>query len=182
MSMQEIETILKNKNDFVKIDLLTRFIDEERPEGEIKKVCYMMLGEIYERSLMFNDSAKCYDRAGELSPWKEKKNLHIKAAQLYIRGGDFQKAEGLIKNAVSESSTFERKEMLTGFKKYCIFVAESLERTRKLGDAIKVYEKTLLMELSDEEKRIVRERLMNLYQKLGKVREYLDMKSSLGRR
>lgn len=180
MSTSEIDVLLKDKNDFVKIDHLTRFLQEKLP-AETRKFTYMKLGEVYERSFMFIDSARAYEMAGELSSENEKKNFFVKAAQLFIRGGDFTRAEGLIRNAMSKANDFERKDIYEGLKKYCIYSAEALEKTRKFAEAIKIYEKVLTMEVSDSEKKQVKTKLMELYQRLGKIKEYLALKNNLVR-
>jgi tetratricopeptide (TPR) repeat protein len=180
MSTSEIDTLLKDKNDFVKIDHLTRFLQEKLP-AEIRKFSFMRLGEVYERSFMFVDSARAYEMAGELSSENDKKNMFIKSAQLFIRGGDFTRAEGLIRNAMSKANDFERKDIYEGLKRYCIYSAEAFEKAKKVGDAIKIYEKVLTMELSDSEKKQVKTRLMELYQRLGKVKEYMALKNNLER-
>lgn len=180
MPLSEIESLLKDKNDFVKIDHLTRFLKEKLP-AETRKFTYMKLGEVYERSFMFIDSARAYEMAGELSSENDKKNLFVKAAQLFIRGGDFTRAEGLIRNAMSKANDFERRDIYDGLKKYCIYSAEAYEKTRKFGDALKIYEKVLTMELSDSEKKQIKSKLMELYERLGKVKEYMGMRNNLER-
>lgn len=178
MTTSEIEEFLKNKNDFVKIDYLTRFL-HEKTSNDVRKFVYMMLGEIYERSSMFTDSGRAFETAGELSSEHEKKRLFVKAAQIFVRAGDFTRAEGLMRNAMSKASEFDRKEMSGGMKQFYVYTAETYEKSRKLGDAIKIYERLLGMELSDSEKRQIKTKLMDLYQRLGKIKEYMSLKNTM---
>ncbi len=178
MTTQEIEYFLKDKNDFVKIDLLGRLLNEHI-QNTTRKFVFLKLGEIYERVSMFSDSASSYEKAEGLSNSKgEKKNLLVKAAQLFIRAGDFNRADGMIRTAVSDASSFEKAEIYNGIKRYYIYVAEMQERSRKLGDAVKLYEKASTMELSEPEKKQVKKKLMDLYEKLGKIKEYMLLKNA----
>ena len=178
MTTQQIDEFIKNKGDFVKIDLLGRLLHENIPNAT-RKFVFLKLGEIYERASMFFDSASSYEKAETLSSSPgEKKTLLVKSAQLYIRAGDFNRTDGLIRNAISEVNNFEKKDIYDGIKKFYIYTAEMSEKSRKLGDAVKLYEKILTMELSDSEKKQVREKLMFLYNKLGKIREYMVLKNS----
>lgn len=179
MSTLEIEEFLKNRNDFVKIDYLTRFLQEKLP-ADVRRFVFMKLGEVYERASMFKDSARAYEKAIELFPEKDRKNVSIKAAQAMIRAGDFNRADELIRNVMSKASDFERKDVVNGLKTFYLYTAEMHEKTRKLGEAMRIYERVLSsMNITDEEKRKIKSRLMDLYQKLGKIREYMDMKKGM---
>jgi tetratricopeptide (TPR) repeat protein len=178
MTTQEIEYFIKDKSDFVKIDLLGRLLNEHL-QNTTRKFVFLKLGEIYERVSMFSDSASSYEKAVGLSTSKgENKNLQVKAAQLFIRAGDFNRAEGLIRNAISDANNFEKKDIADGIKKYYIYTAEINEKLRRLGDAVKLYEKIMTLELSDSEKKQIKEKLMFLYDKLGKIREYMLLKNA----
>lgn len=175
MTTSEIDYFLKDKSDFVKIDLLGRLLHEKVP-NETRKFIFLKLAEIYERVSMFADSGNAYEKAGELSEKNEKKNLLVKSAQLFIRAGDFNRAETLVRNAVSDANNFEKKDISDGIKRFYIYTAEMHEKLRRLGDAVKLYERALTLELSDSEKKQVKERLMFLYEKLGRIREYMLLK------
>ena len=178
MSTTEIAEFLKSKNDFTNIDYLTRFLQEKLPPAT-RKFVYLNLGEIYERSSMFTDSGRAFETAAEISAEPEKRRLLIKAAQIFARAGDFTRAENLIRNAVSKASDFDKREIYNGMKQFYLYSAETYEKARKLGDAIKVYERLLNMELSEDEKKKIKTRLMDLYQRLGRIKEYMQMKNSL---
>ncbi len=178
MTTSEIDEFIKSKGDFVKIDLLGRLLNENIP-NTTRKFVFLKLGEIYERASMFFDSANSYKKAETLSSSPgEKKNLFIKSSQLFIRAGDFSRADEMIRNAISDANNFEKKDIYDGMKRFCIYTAEMQEKSRKLGDAVKLYEKVSTMELSDSEKRQIKEKLMFLYEKLGKIREYMLLKNT----
>lgn len=178
MTTQEIDEFIKNKGDFVKIDLLTRLLKENLTNAT-RRFVFLKLGEVYERASMFFDSASAYEKAGALSISEgERKNVSVKSAQLFFRAGDYNRAEGMIRSAISKANDFERRDIYEGMKKYCIYNAEACEKSRKFGEALKIYERVLTMELSDSEKKQVKAKLMALYEKLGKIREYMLMKNS----
>jgi tetratricopeptide (TPR) repeat protein len=178
MSTSEIEEFLRNKNDFTKIDYLTRFLQEKLP-AETRKLVFMKLGEAYERAAMFTDSGRAYEKAIELTPEKDRKNVSIKAAQAMVRAGDFNRADELIRNVMSKATDFERKDVTNGLKTFYLFTAEMHEKNRKLREAVKIYERVLTMNITDDEKKKIKTRLMDLYQKLGKVKEMIDLKGKM---
>lgn len=178
MSTSEIEEFLKNKNDFTNIDYLTRFL-QEKLSADVRKFVFLKLGEIYERSAMFTDSGRAFEKAGELSSEPDKRRLLVKAAQIFVRTGDFTRAEGLIRTAISKATDFDKREIYNGMKQFYVYTAETYEKSRKLGDAIKIYERLLAMELSDSEKKQIKTKLMDFYQRLGKIKEYMQMKAGM---
>lgn len=178
MQKHEIEEAIKNEGDFVKIDHLTRLL-KERISTDVKKFVYLKLGEIYERRYMFVYAAESYDRAGENSiAYAEKRKCFMKEAELFIKAGEFFRADEAMKKAMREANVIEKNEIKTSIKNFYKKQGEELEKGRK-SSAIKIYEKLLEMELSDLEKKEVKERLIKLYESLGKVKEYFTVKRGL---
>ncbi len=130
MTIQEIEYFLKDKSDYVKIDYLTRLLQQSIP-NLTRKFVFMKLGEIYERVSMFSDSASSYEKASTLCTSDgEKKDFLVKAAQLFARAGDFNRADGMIRSAISKVKEFERRNIYDGMKKYYMYTAEMNEKLK----------------------------------------------------
>lgn len=177
MTKTEIEKEISGKGDYVKIDYLTRFLKEDIP-FDTKKFVFLKLAEIYEKVNMFRDAAKCYESLAVISlTFKEKINYFMKEAELYVRAADFDEAEKAMKKAAGEANSIQKTEIYNNLKELYKVHAELFEKNQRRIHAIKAYEKLLSMKLSDAEKKEITEKLLNLYEKLGKVREYSLLKS-----
>ena len=174
MSKLEIEKELEGKGDFVQIDHLTRFLEQD-PPYDIKKFVYLKLAGLYEKRDMFNDAAKMYEKIGSLSiPFSEKVKHHVKETELYIKAGFFDKADYALKKALSYANPHsgEIAEINFAVKDFYKRQAEVYEKERRRAHAVRVYEKLISMKLSETEKEEIKKKLLELYEKLGKIKEY----------
>jgi len=171
MSRSEIERELRGKGDFVQIDYLNRFLTQKPPLHE-KKFAFMKLIEIYEAKKMFNDVAKIYYNLSIIatSP-QEKLDSFLKQTKALIQAGNFDEADGVMRKAMDSVSIIKKAEIYEDIKKFYKKQAENYEKESKRNHAVKVYEKMLGMKISDEERKEVKEKLLELYEKLGKFRE-----------
>ena len=177
MTKSEIEKELAGKGDFVQIDYLTRFLKEPL-SMDMKKFVYLKLGEIYEKINMLRDAAKNYDSAAIISiTFTEKIRHFMKEAEVCIRAADFEKAEEAVKKALAEANSVQKNEIYLTTKDLYRQQAEAFEKNSKKIHAVKAYEKLLEMRLSEAERKGLKEKLLDLYEKLGRRKEYFLLKS-----
>jgi tetratricopeptide (TPR) repeat protein len=168
MSKLEIEKCLATKGNFIKIDYLTRFLKEDIPL-DMKKFCYVKLGEVYETMKLFSDAAQVFNSLSIIAiAYVEKIKYHIKESKMYILAGNFEKADEAMKKAMNESNSVQREEIYAEIKNFYKKVAEEYEKETKRNHASIVYEKLLEMKISDSERQEIKKRLEKLYEKLGK--------------
>ncbi|MFH1801403.1 MAG: hypothetical protein ABH804_01045 [archaeon] len=171
MSKQKIEDFLATKGDFVKIDYLNRFLKENIPH-DMKKFVYSKLALIYEKNNMFANAAKMYDVLALASiVYSEKIKSYVKESEVYIKGGFFSKADEAMKKAMAEANAVQRNEIYIAVKNFYKKQAEVHEREIQRNRAAKIYEKLLEMSTGEIEKQEIKEKLLKLYNKLGKFRE-----------
>lgn len=179
MTKSEIEEELVDKGDFVQIDYLTKFLEEPLSMG-IKKFVFVKLAELYEKTSMLEEAAKNHDSAAMISIlFSDKIKHYMKGAELYIKAGDFEKADGAMKKAMSQANSAEKEEIYFTIKDLYKKEAEIYERKLKRAHAARFYEKLLEMRISDSERKEIREKLMETYDKLGKTKEYMVLKKGL---
>lgn len=172
MSKTDVENFLKDKGDFVQINYLTRFL-KEQIGLDMKKFVYFKLARIYEKNGMFQDSAKMYENFAINSiSFSEKIKYHIKESEIYIKAGLFEKADEAMRKAMSEANSTQRNEIYTAVKNFYKSQAEVYERNLKRNRATKIYEKLLEMRISDLEKKEIKEKLLELYKKLGRFEKF----------
>ena len=171
-SKSEIEKELEGKGDFVQIDYINKFIKQELPR-DIKKFLFIRLADISEKKWMFKEAAKMYNNLALISiAFSEKIKHYVKEAELYIKSGDFEKADEAVKKARSNANASQKAEILFAVKNFYRRQAEIYEEEKRRNNASRIYEKILQMKLSENEKQEIKERLLELYEKLGKFNEY----------
>lgn len=176
MTKSDIEKELATKGKYVQIDYLTRFLKEQLGT-DIKKFVFLKLAELYESTDMLIESAKYYNNASVMSvTFSEKINYFTKEAEMYIKAGDFVKADNAMKKAMTEAPALKKQEIYNKIKTFYKNQAQICEKNMKKGQATRVYERLIEMKISDDEKREFTNKLLELYEKLGKIREYSALK------
>jgi len=179
MQKHEIEEFLKNKGDYVKIDLLTKLMKDVL-SIDMKKTVAGILGEIYEKKNMNLEAARLYFISATNSGLAlEKIKFFRKEAMYYLKAGIFDKADDAAARASSEADAREKSniqvEMLSAYKK---LASENLNKNR-LANAIKVLEKMEGMNVSESEMEEIQTKLLKLYEKLGKIERYMHLKNKM---
>jgi len=179
MVKSEIEEQLAGKGNFVQIDYLTRFL-EGPLTMDMKKFVFLKLAELYEKISMLKEAAKNYDNAAIVSiAFSEKINHYMKEAELYIRADDFEKCDNAMKKAMAQANSTEKDEIYLTVKDFYKQQAETYEKNLKRASSARVYEKLLEMRISDLERKEIKEKLLDIYDKLGKRKEHLVLKKGL---
>lgn len=176
MSKSEIEQALENKGNFVQIDHLNHFLKEDL-SIDMKKFVFLKLANLYEKTGMFNEAAKMCENAGLISiAFSEKIKNFVKEIEFYIKAGSFDRADEAMRKAMNEANSVERQEIYITTKIFYKKKAEQLEKEMKRNQARRIYERLLEMKISDRDRKEIKEKLLELYEKLGKRREYLALK------
>lgn len=176
MTKSEIEEEIKRWGEYVQIDNLTRFLNQDLPM-EIRKFVCLKLSEIYEKKGLFHEAGKMYNNAAMIViPFAEKIKLHLKEAELYIKAGDFLKVDEAMKKAVANSTAKDGLEIYSTVKELYKKQAEAYEKSKRRNQALRIYEKLLEIRMSDEERQEIKKKLTESYEKLGKFKEYFAMK------
>jgi len=176
LSKSDIEEKLVGRGDFVQMDYLSKLL-KEKLHRDTKKFVYLKLIEIYEKKGMLNDVAKIYEGIASISiAFSEQIKNHLKATEYYIKAGFFDKADYSMRKALNEANSVEKNEINFTVKDFYKRQAEEYERELKRNHATKIYEKLLEMSITDQERKEIKEKLMELYEKLGRLKEFYAMK------
>ncbi len=172
MSKGEIDRALDGKGEYIQIDLLTKFI-EDKPLILMKRYAYTRLAKIYQDKKMFKDAARNYEHLGINSvAFSDKTKYFLIAAEFYIKDGAFNEADSAMKRAMQEANSFERGEIYHSIKQYYKNQGTEYESQNKLNKSSVIYEKLLKMKITHQEEAEIRKKLLDLYEKLGKFKEY----------
>jgi len=175
---EEIEAKVNTMSDFLKMEYLESCL-KTFPDINVCKYCYKKLSELYENKIMYPEAAKYMAKFGELCAGaKEKIAAIVKEAELLVKAGSYDPADYLYKKAMSFADTagkFEIKRNMIAFYKH---EAANFELSGRSAGALKIYEK-LVNFVADAERDEIRKKMLQLYQKLGKIKEYLKLKAEL---
>ena len=177
MSKSEIENELLGKGDFVQIDYLTKFLEENIPLN-MKRFAWLKLAGIYEKKNLFSEAGKMFDNIALNSvAFSEKIKNYIKEAELYIKAGMFEKSDMAMTKAMNQTNTNEKQNIYFTVKNLYKKQAENYEAEGKKNHAVRIYEKVLEMNINDLERHEIKEKLFFLYEKLGKFKELAGLKN-----
>jgi len=179
ISKEEIDKFVLGKGDFVQIDHLSELL-KENLSLDIKKYVALKLVDIYERRSMLTDAAKMFDLIALNSiAFTEKMKNYVRSAGMFIRAGEFERAEETVRKAQSYANASEKNEINFIIKDFYKRQAEIYEKEIRRASAVKIYERLLEMNLNEEERKEVKEKLLDLYERLGRMREYFDLKKGV---
>ncbi len=179
MRPSEIEATLKGRGDYVKIDELARLLTQNLAT-DTKKFVTIELAKIYESRGMHVNAAKLFDNlAISSSTYADQIMYFTKEAELFIKGSSYPEADMAMKKAIAAAAPKERDKIVAQIKTAFFAHAQEHEKNRRRNNALRAYEKILELELTETERTQVKQKLLPLYESLGKVREYLNLKQSL---
>ena len=175
----EIEKNLSVMGDYVQMSYLQRAL-KSRLNFETKKFVLLRLGGIYESKKMFIEAAKMIKAAAEINTtFKDKNRDFMRAVELYIKGGNFIEADRIFAQSLTLGNSKEKQEMKDNFKNFYLAQARNYERLDKRNQAKITYEKLLTLELDIGERNNIQKKLLDLYEKLGDVKSYFNLKKSV---
>ena len=173
---REVEEKLKSLGDFVKIDYLTSCL-KQQVDFDTRKFVLLQLSKLYEDKKMFVEAGKMIELAANINTtFQNQINDFLKAAELFVKGGDFDKADKSFEKALVAGNTVEKVMIKHRRKEIYIQQAEFYLKNDRRNHAALSYERLLSFDLDILEKKKVQEKLLNLYEKLGKIRDYYSLK------
>ncbi len=160
------------------------YLEAESKKGllpEVKKEAMIMIGKMYEEKKWWNNAAKHYQIASDLTVTDfEKKPLFFKTGEMFIKADDYFSADDAFRKAIVICSEREKKELLRKMFDIYLNIARNYESEKKQTKAIMVYNRLLsLPGFPFEEGQRVREKLVGLYDKIGKPFEANQVRNQI---
>ena len=176
---REVETKLSDMGDYVKMDYLQKVL-RMNINFDTKKFVLVKLAEIYGPRGMYADAAKLMVTSAEINTtYLGKMNDFMKATELFIRAGKYDESDIVLQRALVCGNENQKFQMKMKRKDLIKNQAMDLLKKDKRNNAMLAYEKLLTMDLSLDEKKEAQTTLLNLYEKLGKIRDYYSLKNSV---
>jgi len=177
----EIETRLGTMGDYVKIDYLSELLKRSL-DYDTRRFVLLKLASIYKNKGMIVEAAKLVRNAADINTTYDKMMIdYTKAMQLFIQGGAFDDADVAMNKAIASCNTeSQRAELKIKRKESLKLQALEFLKIDKRKHAMLAYEKLLsLPEINAGEKREIQESLLKLYESLGKVKEFYNVKRAM---
>jgi len=176
----EVQAKAEKMSDFLRMEYLEnctkKFVD-----AEILRYCFLELSRLYERNGMFPDAIKYLARYEEICPTnREKIQAYLKEIELLVKAGLYERIEFSYKKAKDIATPKEISELNQKMIQMLKDAAAMYDRQNKYTPAAKAYEKLLQLG-KPEDKDEIKRRLVFLYNKLGKVRESIELERELNR-
>lgn len=174
---EDIESRLKTiGGDMLKIEYLENCLKQPLTL-DVRKFVHLQVAQLYEGKLMYAEAAKNLNGAAEISvTFREKMELYMKEAGMYVTHGSYDKADEAFGKALACGNTKEKEELKKRIKEIYLSKAREFERLNRLNNAIKIYEKVRVHSyVSEDEKRAINAKLIPLYNKVGKIQEAMRL-------
>lgn len=177
---EEISSKLKEMGDYVKMGYLKDCLKKSL-DFETRKFVLVSLAFVYEKRKMFADAGKMYRVAAEINTTFEGKTSDfVKSVEMFIKAGSFMEADVSFSKAIANSNSIEKNRVIEAVKEYYKNQARLYQAKDKRRNAMEVYEKLLRdFQLNIDEKRNVNSELLEIYNRLGKVKDYMSLKKKL---
>jgi len=175
ITKKEIEDRFLEMSDYMKIEYLSSCL-KNQIDFDTRKFVLVKLSGLYETKGMFLDAAKAMKSAAEINTTKRGKvNDFVKAAELFVRGGDFDMVDIVVKKSFALTEWAEAWEVEEKIKSFYRIQGKVSTERNKRKQAIGIYEKLLGMS-KDEEKEWVEGKLLELYEGVGEMNKFRSLK------
>lgn len=176
---REIEERLQHLGNYVQIDYLLSCLKQQL-DFDTKKFVLLKLSKLYEDKKMYLESGKMIQAAAPINTtFLSMMSDYMKAAELFVRAGNFDNADIAFEKATANANEKQRQEIKN--KKIDLYKiqADYYLEIDKRHSALLAYEKLLSLNLGESERGEVQSKLLDLYSKLGKIREYYALKRAM---
>jgi len=175
----DVEERLKSMGDYMKIHYLGACLKHPF-DFDTKRFAFLKLGELYENKKMFLDAAKMMMNAAPINTtFRDKMDDFVKAVELFTKAGNFEEADIAFEKALACGNDRDKinlkQRRIELYKKQ----AETYFDNDKRHSALVAYEKLLDYNLSEADRREAQSKLLYLYEKLGKIKEYGNLKRAM---
>ena len=180
LTRREIEARLAKVGDYVKMDYLQACL-KRNLDFDTKKYALTTLAAIYESRRMFLEAGKMTRAAAEINTTFEgKMSDFMKSMQLFIAGGNFEEAEISFAKALACSDGMQKERIKLQRREAYKKQAQEYFKKDKRKHAMETFERLLnLTDLTPNERRETQVVLLGLYEKLGKITEYDNLRRTM---
>lgn len=149
---------------------------------DVKITALIALADLFIGKKWFGLAARNYCYAGDLAnTFREKIDLYFKGAVLYLRSGDYINAEDNFRKVLVLAANKDKESIKQKILLLYLEHANSYEKEKQYTKAIAAYNRILMMNLPLQKANEIREKLVTLYEKIGRPIEANQMRTQIQR-
>ncbi len=177
ITRRDVEAKLSSVGDYVKMDYLQQCLKKQL-DFDTRKFVLGKLSAIYEDKKMFLEAGKLLRASAEINvTFDGKMNDFMKSVELFIQAGAFDESDATFSKALACGTDLQKGALKSKRKEMYKKQAEEFIKKDKRKHAMITYEKILeIDQISPDEKKMAQNALLGLYEKLGKVKEYGNLR------
>ena len=179
ISKQEIEDKISRVGDYVKMDFLQSCL-KKHLDFETRRFVLLKLADVYEDRGMFSEAARLISTSAEINSTLDGKSRdYVRSMQLFVKSGKFDEADISFSKALACGEGLQKERVKTARKEVYQKQCKEFLKKDKRRLALEAHERFLPMNLSPNEKEETQKVLLDLYEKLGKMRDYFNLKKNI---
>ena len=181
LTRRDVELKLASIGDYVKMDYLQACL-KKQVDFDTRKFVLTTLSGIYESKKMFLDAGKILRAGAEINvTFDAKMSDYMKSADLLIKAGAFDESDISFTKALACATDIQKANLKVKRKEMYKKQAQEYLQKDKRKHAMESFEKLLEIDLQGDEKKVAQATLLGLYEKLGKIKEYSNLKRSMSK-
>ncbi len=179
-SEDDIRTRLKTLSPMLQQEYLENLLKRLSLDPNIRLLCSREVTELYVRRGLLAAAAKTMESAAAfIQNPNHRRDIYKQAAVLYLRAVSLQLAEDSFRKSLENASERERPFLKKEFEQIHLTEALAMENSERRAKAVEVYERMLRSNPDPLLQKKINERLVVLYEKLGRIRDHLNLRDSM---
>ena len=179
-SEDDIRMRLKTLSPMLQQEYLENLLKRLSLDPNIRLLCSREVTELYVRRGLLAAAAKTMGSAAAFihNP-NHRRDIYKQAAVLYLRAVDLLMAEDSFRKSLENATERERPFLKKEFENRHLTEAMAMETGGRRAKAVEVYERMLRLNPDPILQRKINERLVSLYEQLGRIRDHLNLRDSM---
>ena len=171
---------LKGFSNILQLEYLEKLNKRDNLLPGIKVLVCKKISEIYEGRNLYSIAATSLKQAiSHVVLAKERKELLLKLGILWMKAGELLSSTDAFNEALKMESPSEVRNLQKHIRSLYLNEASNLEKIGKMAKASAIYERMLRYPQEGENTDEIKIKLANLYKKLGKTTESLNLMNSM---
>lgn len=177
---EEVRNRANTMSDFLRMEYLGSCTETIR-DLSVLEYCYAELARLYENKVMYTEALKYLAKLSSLTTTNTSKlKIFEKQIEILIKSGNYDRVLDYYKEAAKIATTINAYDLKRKIVEMFYAEASKLEDGKKYYALSKLYERLILF-LTDYEKTEAKKKLLVCYDKLGKVRESIELEKNIQR-
>ena len=179
-SEDDIRMRLKTLSPMLQQEYLENLLRRLNLDPNLRLMCSREVTELYVRRGLWANAAKIMESAASyIQNPNIKKDIYRQSAVLYLRAMDLLMAEDCFRKCLENAMEKEKPFLKREIENVHFTEAATMENNGKRAKAVEVYERMLRLNPDPALQRKINEKLVVLYEQLGRIRDHLNLRDAM---